>query len=66
MTVKEIYMRKFNVTFEVFMSTGKKQNKVIVVEAGNKKLAALRAMMEINKLDGYSQLYKNVVKVEEV
>jgi hypothetical protein len=59
-------MRKFNVTFEVFMPTGKKQNKIIVVEAGNKKLAALRAMMEINKLDGYSQLYKNVVKVEEV
>lgn len=59
-------MRKFNVTFEVFMSTGKKQNKVIAVEAGNKKLAALRGMMEINKLDGYSQLYKNVVKVEEV
>jgi len=42
MAVKEIYMRKFNVTFEVFMPTGKKQNKVIVVEAGNKKLAALR------------------------
>lgn len=59
-------MRKFNVTFEVFMSTGKKQNKTIMVEAGNKKLAALRGMMEINKLDGYSQLYKNVVKVEEV
>ena len=59
-------MRKFNVTFEVFMPTGKKQNKVIVVEAGNKKLAALRGMMEINKLDGYSKLYKNIVKVEEV
>lgn len=59
-------MRKFNVTFEVFMSTGKKQNKTITIEAGNKKLAALRAMMEINKLEGYSQLYKNVVKVEEV
>lgn len=59
-------MRKFNVTFEVFMPTGKKQNRVVVVEAGNKKLAALRAMTEINKLDGYSQLYKNVVKIEEV
>lgn len=59
-------MRKFNVTFEVFMSTGKKQNKIIMIEAGTKKLAALRAMTEINKLDGYSQLYKNVVKVEEV
>lgn len=59
-------MRKFNVIFEVFMKTGKKQNKAILIEAGNKKLAALRAMMEINKLDGYSQLYKNVVKVEEV
>ena len=59
-------MRKFNVTFEVFMSTGKKQNLTITIEAGNKKLAALRGMMEINKLDGCSQLYKNVVKVEEV
>lgn len=59
-------MRKFNVTFEVFVSAGTKQNKTITVEAGTKKLAALRAMVEINKIDGYSQLYKNVIGIEEV
>lgn len=59
-------MRKFIVTFEVFMNNGHKENREIQVEAGNKKLAALRGMMEINKLSGYSNLYKNVVKIEEV
>lgn len=58
-------MRKFNVTFEVFLAGNQKTNKTVVVEAGNKKLAALRAMVEINKLDGYSGLYKNVIKIEE-
>ena len=59
-------MRKFNVTFEVFKNDGHKENKTIFVEAGNKKLAALRAMMEINKIPEYSSLYKNVVKIQEV
>lgn len=59
-------MRKFNVTFEVFRNNGHKENKTIFVEAGTKKLAALRAMNEINKIGEYSMLYKNVVKIEEV
>ena len=59
-------MRKFNVTFVVFMNDGTKQDKTVFVEAGNKKLAALRGMLEINKIDEYSQLYKNVKRIEEV
>ncbi len=59
-------MRKFNVIFEVFEENGRKEIKTIMVEAGNKKLAALRGMQAINKLDGYSEKFKNVVQIEEV
>ena len=59
-------MRKFNVVFEVFDANGKKELKTVSVEAGNKKIAALRGMQTINKLAGYSEKFKNVTRVEEV
>ena len=59
-------MRKFNVIFEVFNENGQKEMKTVSVGAGNKKLAALRGMQAINKLDGYSEKFKNVVQIEEV
>lgn len=59
-------MKHFNVTFEIFRGSNHKEYKTVMVEAGNKKLAAIRAMMYINKTDGYSDLFKNVIKVEEV
>lgn len=59
-------MHKFNVIFEVFNENGQKEMKTVAVEAGNKKIAALRGMQAINKLDGYSEKFKNVVQIEEV
>lgn len=59
-------MRKFNVIFEVFNENGTKEYKTVTVEAGNKKMAALRGMQTINKLAGYSGKYKNVTSIEEV
>lgn len=59
-------MRKFNVIFEVFNEDGIKELKTIFVEAGNKKIAALRGMQAINKMEGYSSRFKNVTRVEEV
>ena len=59
-------MRKFNVIFEVFDNLGKKELKTVAVEAGNKKMAALRGMQAINKLPGYSERFKNVKSIEEV
>ena len=62
-------MKKYKVTFEVFRNSGserKTERKAIEVEAGNKKLAIMRAMMEINKMAGYSELYKQVAGIEEV
>lgn len=59
-------MKHFKVTFEVHRGSNHKEYKTVTVEAGNKKLATLRGMMAINKLDGYSDLFKNVIKVEEV
>ena len=59
-------MRKFNVIFEVFGEQGEKEFRTVTVEAGNKKIAALRGMQAINKLDGYSEKFKNVTRIEEV
>lgn len=59
-------MRKFNVIFDVFDANGNKEVKIITVEAGSKKIAALRGMQTINKLDGYSDRFKNIAGVEEV
>ena len=59
-------MKYFNVTFEIHRGTNHKEYKTVKVEAGNKKLATIRGMIEINKISGYSDLFKNVVKVEEV
>lgn len=59
-------MKNWNVTFEVFKSNGKKEYKKIRVIAGTKKLAAIRAMQEINKLDGYPELYKSIIEMVEV
>lgn len=59
-------MRKFTVTFEVFLESGKKFLKSLTVEAGNKKLAGIRAMGEINKDEQCSGLYKNLKSIEEV
>lgn len=59
-------MHKFNVMFQVFDDYGNVDFKVITVEAGNKKIAALRGMQELNKIEGYSDRYKNLVKIEEV
>ena len=59
-------MRKFNVVFEVFDSLGNKELKTVSVEAGNKKVAAIRGMQAINKLEGYSGRYKQMKRVEEV
>lgn len=59
-------MNKYNVTFEVFLAGNMKGKKSIIVEAGNKKLAILRAMLEINKIDEYKARYKKVINAEEV
>lgn len=59
-------MKKYRVTFEIFMDGGRKENRSVVVEAGNKKLAALRGMIEINKDKAVAQLFKNLIGVREV
>jgi hypothetical protein len=59
-------MKKYVVEFEIFDDNGKKSYKTVIVEAGNKKIAALRAMTEINKDQSVAQLYKNLLSVREV
>lgn len=58
-------MKKWKVVFEVYRDAGKEFRDVII-EAGNKKIAMMRAMSEINKIAGYSELFKKVNRIEEV
>lgn len=57
-------MNKYKVVFEVFRDFGKKEIKTVEVEAGNKKLACLRGMSELNKIPGYGDLMKTLKTVE--
>lgn len=57
-------MKKFVVSFEIHLYNGKKIER-IKVEAGSKKLAAIRAISEINKRPEYTNQYKNIIGVEE-
>lgn len=59
-------MKKFNVIFEVYRSNTYTEDKTVSVEAGNKKLACMRAMAEINRQGDYSSYFKKVKSVEEV
>ena len=63
-------MNQYDVTIEVHSPTQQLakfvvETKVIRIEAGNKKLASLRAMKKLND-DGYSEHYKTLKDVKEV
>ena len=59
-------MKKFNVIFEVFMADGHPVNETVTVEAGNKKNACSRALLEMSKRAAYSGKFKQIKSVEEV
>ena len=63
-------MSKYKVTFELlsdFIEIKKDVvRKEIIVEAGNKRLAAVRAMAELNSDKSTKDLYKNMMSIEEV
>lgn len=59
-------MKTYIVEFEIFSDDGKKSYRTVTIEAGNKKIAAVRAMSKINKDQSVAQLYKNLLSVREV
>lgn len=59
-------MKKWEVNFVVYSDNNRTERKKFLIEAGNKKLATTRGMLEINKLPNYKDKYKQVVSVEEV
>lgn len=61
-------MKKWRVFFDIYSdATTKKQNTVsVVVEAGTKKLAVTRGILELNKMDEYRDRYKSLEAIEEV
>ena len=59
-------MKKFKVMFEIHVDRNRKEFKEIIVEAGTKKLAMVRALSEINKIKEYEGIFKNIKEIEEV
>ena len=59
-------MKNYNVTFEIFRGSNHKAIETVTVEAGTKKMAVMRAMGLINKNESYKNLFKNLIKVEEI
>ena len=59
-------MKTYIVEFEIFNDDGKKSYRTVTIEAGNKKFAAVRAMMKVNEDKSVAQLYKNLLSVREV
>ncbi|WP_458459299.1 hypothetical protein [Pseudobutyrivibrio sp.] len=59
-------MKKFRVIFKIYITKDRLQLKEMIVEAGNKKMASIRALSEISKDKAYSNVYKNIVSIEEV
>lgn len=59
-------MNKYVVTFVVHHDSKNKENVSITVEAGSKKLASLRAMMELrNNRPDCNDLFKTIKSIEE-
>lgn len=63
-------MKKFLVTFDIYKYIDQYKTKAvketITIEAGNKRVASLRAMAELNKNKEYEGLYKTLRSIEEV
>ncbi len=59
-------MNKYKVIFEIHVDRNRKEFKEIIVEAGTKKLAMVRALSEINKIKEYEGIFKNIKEIEEV
>lgn len=58
-------MKKYKVTIELVNDTTVKLVKDYIVDAGNKKIACIRATTAAN-IDGYHDCYKRIITVEEV
>ena len=59
-------MKKFKVIFEIHIDHNRKEFKEVIVEAGNIRLASIRAMAEINKIKEFEEYFKNIARIEEV
>jgi len=60
----------YNVAIEVYDDNDFRGNiikevKTVQIEAGNRKLAGLKALAAVNKIEGYSNLYKNIKSIDE-
>lgn len=58
-------MKKFKVIIEIFLGGNRNKIEEIIVEAGSKKLASIRALREISKKKEYENLYKTIRSIED-
>ena len=59
-------MKQFKVIIDVYHSKNHVETKALTVEAGNKRLAGLRALGEISKQKEFIDLYKSIRSIELV
>ena len=59
-------MHKYQVSIEIFLDKGNKVVRDVVVEAGTKKLATIRALLDISKESDFKDLYKKIKSCELV
>ena len=58
-------MKKFIVSFEVYIGGHHRETESVVVEAGNKKMAYTRGLAEMSKMKEYADKFKQIISVEE-
>lgn len=59
-------MKKFKVLIDIFHGRDRVETRTFTVEAGNKKMATIRALSEVSKIKEFASFYKSVKSVEEV
>lgn len=59
-------MKKFKILIDIFHGRDRVETRAFTVEAGNKKMATIRALSEVSKIKEFASFYKSVKSVEEV
>ena len=59
-------MKKFKVTFEVHIDKDHRAVRSFIIEAGNKKTAYTRGLVEMSKIKEWANYYKSIIEVSEV
>ena len=59
-------MRKYEVIIAIHLNRNAARREKFVIEAGTKKMAAIRALSEVGNNKMYSNVYKEIISVKEL